>query len=153
MKLKMKVTMSFFYHRIQSDSATYGGGSLGEGVGPYLFVQHKYPNPFSSGSNYATLWRLIGDWVEGYANLHMPYGGQQAVMFNYGDASFVSKIRIYPIALSECLIVSRNWLLLKFLRSRSHFDEGLQFTPSYATEESVEHALVTSNNRRGESRL
>ncbi len=92
---KTKLVTHLFDPRIQSDSATYGGGSLGEGVGPYLFVQHKYPNPFSPGSNNATLWGLIGDWVEGYANLHMPYGGQQAVMFNYGDASFVSNIRMY----------------------------------------------------------
>jgi hypothetical protein len=80
----------FFCRRIQSDSATYGGGSLGDGVGPYLFVQHKYPNPFSPEHNNATLWKLIGDWAEGYANRHMPYRDQQAVMFNYGDASLVS---------------------------------------------------------------
>jgi len=63
---------------------------LGEGVGPYLFVQHKYGNPFSPQCNNVTLWKLIGDWAEGYANLHMPYRDQQGVMFNYGDASFVS---------------------------------------------------------------
>jgi len=85
-----KLVAPLFYRRIQSDSATYGGGSLGEGVGLYLFVQHQYGNPFSPEYNNDTLWKLIGDWAEGYANLHMPYRDQQAVMFNYGDASFVS---------------------------------------------------------------
>jgi hypothetical protein len=94
-----KLVKHFLHRRIQSDSATYGGGSLGDGVGPYLFVQQKYPNPFSPEYNNATLWKLIGDWVEGYANLHMPYGDQQAVMFNYGDASFVSNTLIYHPAI------------------------------------------------------
>jgi hypothetical protein len=90
-----KFVTHFFYRRVQSDSATYGGGSMGEGVGPYLFVHHKYPNPFSPEYNNATLWRLIGDWAEGYANLHMPYRDQQAVMFNYGNASYVSNTLKY----------------------------------------------------------
>ena len=96
----IKLTTSSFYHRIQSDSATYGGGSLGDGVGPYLFVHHKYPNPFSPEYNNATLWRLIGDWAEGYANLHMPYRDQQAVIFNYGDASLVSNTLMHHCPLT-----------------------------------------------------
>ena len=95
-----KLVASSFYRRIQSDSATYGGGSLGDGVGPYLFVQHKYPNPFWPDHNNATLWGLIGDWAEGYANLHMPYRDQQAVMFNYGDASLVSNTLKYHCPLT-----------------------------------------------------
>ena len=111
-----KLITPFFYRRIQSDSATYGGGSLGEGVGPYLFVQQKYSNPFSPQCNNASLWKLIGDWAEGYANLHMPYRNQQAVMFNYGDASFVSNTLLNYCLLT--VIVSSKGLATLEVSSR-----------------------------------